>query len=279
MRTADSARRGRIVEGGVLVALALASVVMLFPIYCMLASALKSPLEAALLPPTLWPHDPRPSNFAEAWAAASFWRYLANSVVISTGTVVGVLACSTLAGYAFAKYQFPGRSVLFGALLATMMVPGQVTAIPLYLQLRDVGLLNTPLAVILPALGGGFGTFLMRQQLSSLPDELLDAARIDGAGEGRIFWQIVLPQAGPAIAALVIFTFMASWDSFFWPLIVLSSPEKYTLPVGVALFRGQFTTNQSYVMAVSFLTTLPVLGVFFAAQRRFVQGVALTGMR
>lgn len=269
----------RLPDLGLLAILLLLSVVMLFPIYWMLASALKSPVEGALLPPTLWPHDPHPENFPAAWAAASFWRYLANSVLISTGTVLGVVACSSLAGFAFAKYQFPGRSILFGGLLATLMVPSQVTAIPLYLQLRDVGLLNTPLAVILPALGGGFGTFLIRQHFSSLPDELLDAARIDGAGEGRIFWQIALPQAGPAIAALVIFTFMASWDNFFWPLIVLSSPDKYTLPVGIALFRGQFTTNQSYVMAVSFLTTLPVLAVFFAAQRHFVRGIALTGMR
>jgi ABC-type glycerol-3-phosphate transport system permease component len=267
---------GRLLLGGGLGVLAL---VMLFPLYWMLVSALKTPAESALLPPTLWPHDPRPSNFVEAWAVASFWRYLANSLLVAAGTVVGVVACSTLAGFAFAKYRFPGRSVLFGLLLATLMVPGQVTAIPLYLELRDLGLLNQHLGVILPALAGGFGTFLLRQYFTTVPDELLDAARIDGASELRIFWQIVLPQAGPAVAALVIFTFMASWDAFFWPLIVLSSPDRYTLPVGVALFRGQFTTNQSYLMAVSFLTTLPVLAVFLAAQRRFVQGIALTGLK
>lgn len=267
---------GRLVLG---VPLSLLALGMLFPLYWMLASALKTEAEAAMLPPTLWPLAPRLANFSEAWAAADFWRYLANSTLVAVGTVSGVVVCSALAGFAFASYQFPGRSVLFGLLLVTLMVPGQVTAIPLYLQLRDLGLLNQHLGVVLPALAGGFGTFLLRQYFSTLPAELLDAARIDGAGEARVFAQIALPQAGPAIAALVIFTFMASWDAFFWPLIVLSSPDKYTLPVGVALFRGQFTTNQSYVMAVSLLATVPVLAVFAVAQRRFVQGIALTGLK
>jgi multiple sugar transport system permease protein len=233
----------------------------------------------AAIPPTLWPRDPRFQNFVDAWTIAPFWRYAANSAVIALGTVVGVVALSTTAGYAFGRFRFAGRRLLFGLLLLTLMVPGQVTAIPLYLRLRDLGLLDHPLGVVLPALAGGFGTFLVRQYVATLPSELLEAARIDGAGEFRVFWQIVLPQLGPAVAALVIFTTMASWDAFFWPLIVLSSPERYTLPVGIALFQGQFSTNEAFVMAVSTIACVPVLAIFALAQRRFVEGIALTGMK
>lgn len=263
----------------VIVGLGLVSLVMLFPLYWMVVSGLKSEAEFNQVPPTLWPHDPRPENFAEAWSSGPFWRYTANSVLIATGTVLGVVLCSTLAGFAFAKYRFAGQRALFALLLLTLMIPGQITAVPLYLRMRDLHLLDHPLGVILPALGGGLGTFMMRQYIMSLPNEVLEAARIDGAGEWRVFWQIVVPQLGPAIAALVIFTFMASWDSFFWPLIVLSSPSNYTLPVGVALFQGQFTTNESYVMAVSTLVSIPVLLVFAVAQRRFVEGITLTGFK
>jgi ABC-type glycerol-3-phosphate transport system permease component len=259
--------------------LSVVSLIMLFPLYWMATSGLKSRRELARIPPTLWPEQPIWSNFPDAWGTAPFWRYTLNSAVVAGGTVIGVLVFSTLAGFAFARYRFRGQRLMFAIVLITLMIPGQITAIPLYLQMRDLHLLNHPAAVILPSLAGGFGTFLMRQYISSLPRELLEAARIDGAGEFRVFWQIVLPQLGPAIAALVIFTFMSSWDGFFWPLIVFSSPEKYTLPVGVALFQGQFTSNESYVMAISTLTSIPVLVVFALAQRRFVEGIALSGFK
>lgn len=259
--------------------LAAVTLIMLFPLYWMVTSGLKTRAELSTIPPTFWPRNPRPQNFADAWGVAPFWRYAANSLLIAAGTVAGVLALSTTAGYAFARYRFPGRRPLFGLLLLTLMVPGQVTAIPLYLRLRDLGLLDHPLGVVLPALAGGFGTFLMRQFVATLPGELLEAARIDGAGEFRVFWQIVLPQLWPAVAALVIFTSMASWDAFFWPLIILSSPEHYTLPVGIALFQGQFSTNEAFVMAVSTIACVPVLAVFALAQRHFVEGIALTGMK
>lgn len=255
------------------------SLVMLFPLYWMVTGALKTEAELALIPPTLWPRDPRPSNFVEAWNTGPFWRYTLNSTIIAIGTVIGVLVCSTLAGFALAKYQFRGRNVMFWLILLTLLVPGQSMAIPVYLRLRDLGLLNNPLGVILPALAGGFGTFLVRQYLRSFPDELLDAARIDGAGEFRIFWQIVLPQLGPVIATLVILTFMSSWDSFFWPLIVLSSPNNQTLPIGLSLFQDQFVVTQSFILAVSTIATIPVLIVFAVAQKYFVQGIAMSGMK
>lgn len=263
----------------VVAGLCVVSVIMLFPLYWMVTSGLKTRAELAQIPPTLWPKDPRPENFRDAWGSAPFWRYAANSMVVAATTVLGVVAFSTLAGFAFARYRFVGKRPLFGLMLLTLMIPGQITAIPLYLRMRDLGLLNHPAGVVLPALAGGFGTFLMRQYVSALPRDLLEAARIDGASELRVFWQIVLPQLGPAIAALVIFTFMSSWDAFFWPLIVLSSSDRYTLPIGIALFEGQFTTNESYVMAVSTLVSVPVLIVFALAQRRFVEGIALSGFK
>lgn len=257
----------------------LASLLMLFPLYWMVAGAFKSEVELQRVPPTFFPQEPRPENFVEAWTTANFTTYTINSLVIAAGTVIGVVTCSTLAGYALAKYRFPGRNVLFSMIMVTLLIPGQSMAIPLYLQMRDFGLLNTPFAVILPAMAGGFGTFLVRQYMKSFPDELLDAARIDGAGELRIFWQIVVPHLGPVIATLVIIVFMASWDNFFWPLIVLSSQSNYTLPIGIALFQDQFVTTQSYVLAVSTLATLPVLIVFALAQRYFIEGIALSGLK
>lgn len=261
------------------IVLTLASLVMLFPLYWMVAGAFKSEVELERIPPTFFPHEPRPANFTEAWTTGDFTDYTINSLIISGGIVLGVVACSTLAGYALAKYRFRGRGPLFGLILLTLLIPGQSMAIPLYLQMRDFGLLNNPLAVILPALASGFGTFLVRQYMRSFPDELLDAARIDGAGEFRIFWQIVLPHLGPVIATLVIIVFMGSWDNFFWPLIVLSSPSNYTLPIGIALFQDQYVTTQSYVLAISTLATIPVLIVFALAQRQFIEGIAMSGLK
>jgi len=262
-----------------LLALGIASVVMLFPLYWMVVSALKTKRELARIPPTIWPTDPTWSNFPDAWNTAPFWRYTFNSAVIALATVAGVLVLSTLAGYGFARFRFRGRRALFACALVTMMIPGQITAIPLYLQMRDLHLLDHPAAVVLPALSGGFGTFLMRQYISSLPGELMEAARIDGANELRVFVQIVVPQLGPAVASLLIFTFMSSWDAFFWPLIVLSTSDHYTLPVGIALFTGEYSSNESFVMAASAIASIPVLIVFALAQRRFVEGIALTGLK
>lgn len=261
------------------ITMTIASLLMLFPLYWMVAGALKSEAELRQVPPTFYPHEPRPANFAEAWTTADFTIYTINSLVISGGTVLGVVLCSTLAGFALAKYRFRGREFLFWLILLTLLIPGQSMAIPLYLLMRDLGLLNNPLAVILPAVASGFGTFLVRQYMQSFPDEMLDAARIDGASEFRIFWQIVLPNLGPVIATLVIIVFMGSWDNFFWPLIVLSSPSEYTLPIGIALFQDQYVTTQSYVLAVSTLATLPVLIVFALAQRHFIEGIAMSGLK
>ncbi|MAS33667.1 MAG: sugar ABC transporter permease [Anaerolineaceae bacterium] len=257
----------------------IASLVMLFPLYWLVTGALKTEVELMRIPPTLWPLEPRPQNFIEAWSVGDFTRYTFNSLIIAAGTVIGVVVSSTMAGYALAKYRFRGRTVFFSFILLTLLIPGQSTAIPLYLRMRDLSLLNNPLGVILPAVAGGFGTFLVRQYLQAFPSELLDAARIDGAGEFRIFAQIVVPHLGPVIATLVIIVFMASWDSFFWPLIVLSSPGNYTLPIGIALFQDQYVTTRSYVLAVSALATVPVLVVFALAQRHFIEGIALSGLK
>ena len=271
--------RRLVLRRGLILLLTLGAIIMLFPLYWMVTGALKTEVELASIPPTFWPLNPRPQNFVEAWGVGDFTRYTFNSFIIASGTVIGVVFSSTMAGYALAKYRFPGRSLFFSLILLTLLIPGQSTAIPLYLQMRDLRLLNHPLSVILPAVAGGFGTFLVRQYLQGFPSELLDAARIDGAGELRIFLQIVVPHLGPVIATLVIIVFMASWDSFFWPLIVLSSPGNYTLPIGIALFQDQYVTTRSYVLAVSTLATIPVLIIFALAQRHFIQGIALSGLK
>jgi multiple sugar transport system permease protein len=221
------------------------------------------------------------------------WRWFANSAFVAITITVLQTFFNALCAYTFAKRQFPGRNVIFVLFLATMMVPGQITLIPNYIIIQHIpfmggndwagaggqGLLNSYFGLIAPGIVSAFGIFLLRQYMMSIPDELLDAARIDGASEFRIFWNVVLPLTMPALAANAIFTFQGAWEDFLWPLLVMSDPDKITAPVGLALFVVQNRTDWNLLFAGSVIATLPMIVVFIIFQRHFVRGIAVTGVK
>lgn len=202
-----------------------------------------------------------------------------NSIMVSVLTTLGVVLTSSMSGYAFARLQFPGREKIFFAYLATMMIPGAVTMIPVYILLREIGWVDTYKAVIIPAIFTAYGTFMLRQFFMTLPRDLEDAAKIDGCSLFGIYWRIILPLSKPALATLGTFTFMGSWMSFMWPLIVLNSQEKYTLPVLLSYFQSQYTTDWTMLMAASAMQVLPVIIVFLFCQKFFVEGIKLSGIK
>ncbi|MBA2757062.1 MAG: carbohydrate ABC transporter permease [Chloroflexi bacterium] len=258
-------------------ALLLGAVVMLAPLIWMVLASLKSLPEILTYPPTLLPKSLRSANYETVLTQSNYPRYFVNSIIVAVLSVVSILFTSSLAGYAFAKFRFPGRDLLFILVLATLMIPFQVRVIPLYVLASDLGLLNSYAGLVLPSLVDAFGIFLMRQFIQSIPTDLMDAARADGASEPRIFVSIVLPLVKPALAALAIFTLIVSWESFLWPLLVASSTDLYTLPLGLSQFAGKFLTRVDLQMAASTLTVLPLLVVFLVMQRRFIEGIATTG--
>jgi multiple sugar transport system permease protein len=255
------------------------SVVMLTPLLWMVLASFKTLPEILTFPPTLLPEQVNLDNYRAVFDQADFVRYFLNSVIVAVVSVASVLVTSATAGYAFAKFSFPGRDVLFVVVLATLMIPFQVRVIPLYVLASDLRLLDTYAGMVLPTLVDAFGVFLMRQYFQSIPNELIESARVDGAGELRIFVRIVLPLATPALSALTIFTLVVSWESFLWPLLVASSPEMYTLPLGLAQFAGRFVDRTDYQMAAATMTVLPILIAFLMMQKRFIEGMATTGMK
>ncbi|MDP9143190.1 MAG: carbohydrate ABC transporter permease [Actinomycetota bacterium] len=252
---------------------------LMFPMYWVLRVSLASTSELSTLPVPLWPQEWLWENYVNPWREHPFGRWLWNSVVIAALSVVLTVAINLCAGYAFAKLRFPGRNLLFLLILSTLMVPVQVIMIPQFQIVVDLNLLNTTGGVVIPRLAEAFGLFMARQFFMAIPDELLDAAKCDGAGHIRTFWKIVLPLSKPLIAVLVIFTFMWRWNEFVWPLIVLTDPNSYTLPVGLQFLIGQFSTNFGPLLAMSFLSMVPMLIVFAIFQRYFVEGVARTGIK
>lgn len=255
-------------------------VLLVGPFIWMLLGSIKTTGELRQVPPTWLPENPTLDNYAELFDRLSFVRYFFNSAVVAVAVTAGnVIFCSML-GYALAKLTFPGKRILFAVVLGTLMVPAIVTFMPLFVLVANLNLVNTHAGLILPFLVGAFGVFLMRQFIGGIPDELLDAARVDGAGEHYIFWRIVMPLCGPAIATLTILTFLGSWNSFLWPLVVASTEDMYTLPVAIALFAtGQQETNVALLMAGSVVVILPVLIIFIFLQRYFTQGIAMTGIK
>lgn len=250
------------------------------PVYFMVSTSFKAEAEVFALPIHWIPHEFHPENYIEAFKAAPFALYFFNSLVVAVAVVASTLVFSALAGYGFAKFDFPLKSLCFLVVLSTLMIPFQVLLIPLYIVTYSLGMANNYAGLIVPGALSAFGVFLMRQFCLTLPDELLDAARIDGAGEIGIFWRIVLPLLKPPLASLAIITFLGSWNNFLWPLIVVQKGNLFTLPVGMTVFsqplRAPFWT---YIMAVSTVATLPVVIVFLALQKYFIQGVVLSGMK
>ena len=256
------------------------ALLMFFPFFWMIATALRPPGQEADLslipqPYLAW------ENFSRAWnyPRAPFAQYTINSFVIAiVSTLLGV-GLNGLAGFAFAKYKFPGREVLFYMVLATLMVPFQITMIPIYVTIAKLGLINSYWGVILPGAASAFGIFLIRQFMQSIPDELLDAARIDGASELGIFLRIVVPLSGPALAVLAIFTFLARWNDYLLPLLVMNRQAMFTLPIGITNFIGEYRAEWSLVMAVALISIIPPVLLFLFFQRYFVSGIAMTGMK
>jgi multiple sugar transport system permease protein len=230
-------------------------------------------------PPHWFPTPPSLEHFVDLFGRIPFARNFVNSLVVTLGITALSLMVNALAGFAFAKYRFPGRDRLFILLILTMMIPGQVTMIPVFLLLKSIGLLNSPLGLIIPAASSVFGIFLIRQFMMGLPDAYLESARIDGCTEWGIFWAVALPLSKPVLAALAIFTFMGAWSDFLFPLIVLHEERMYTLPVALANLNGQHGTEWGLLMAGALLVILPIAIVFLVMQRRFVEGITFTGMK
>ena len=256
------------------------ALLFLIPLLWMLSSSLKPNYQIFEIPPRWIPNPPRWENYTEALTILPFGLYLRNTAVITLLTIVGHLVSCTLIAYAFARLRAPGRDVLFVVMLATMMLPYPVTMIPLYVLFNRLGWINTILPLTAPAfLGSPFYIFLMRQFFLTIPRDFEDAARIDGANTLQIIARIMAPLALPALATVTIFTFQATWNDFLAPLIYLQKPELYTVTLGLQFFRSSYTTNWAYLMAASLVTTLPVIVVFFVAQRYFIEGITLTGVK
>ena len=256
------------------------ALLFLIPFLWMLSSSLKPNYQIFEVPPRWIPNPPRWENYGEALTILPFPLYLRNTAVITLLTIVGHLLSCTVIAYAFARLRAPGRDFLFVVMLATMMLPYPVTMVPLYVLFNRLGWINTFLPLVVPAyLGIPFYIFLMRQFFLTIPRDFEDAARIDGANTLQIIARIMLPMALPALATVTIFTFQATWNDFLAPLIYLQRPELYTVTLGLQFFRSTYTTNWAYLMAASLVTTLPVIVVFFAAQRYFIEGITLTGVK
>jgi multiple sugar transport system permease protein len=268
---------GRIV---VFVILTVGAILMLIPLLWMFSTSLRPSSDSYKLPPAWLPTQFRIENYGVVFESVPFFAWGLNTLVITLSVTLGTLVLCSMAGFAFARLRFPGRNLFFIILLASLMVPQQVTVIPIFLLMRNLGLMNNPLAVILPGLVSAFGVFLMRQFFLSLPQELFDAAKIDGAGPWSSFWRIALPLSAPPLAALGIITFNSTWNAYFYPLIFLSSWEKMTLPQGIALLQTYMESgNPSVIMAAVMMALLPVLIAFIFAQRWIAEAFARTGLK
>jgi multiple sugar transport system permease protein len=260
----------------VLIPLAL---VMILPLVWMLLTSLQTLNETRHYPPTLIPASPQWRNYTAVLKEAPFGRWFANTVIVTVVSVLGNLIFCSLAGYAFARIKFFGREVVFILVLATLMIPFQVIIIPTFLIVRKLGLIDTLGALILPNLAGAFGIFMLRQFFRTLPIELEEAARIDGASRLGVLFKIVLPLSGPALATLAVITFLWTWNDFLWPLITIYNPDHMTLQLGLATFQGAHQSTTNLLMAANVMSVLPVLLLFFLAQRYFVRGIATTGLK
>ena len=260
-------------------ALVLLAAATLVPLLWMVSVSLMPAGEANVFPPAFLPSRATLANYRELFTRLDVGRYLVNSTLVATAVTVLSLLFNAMAGYAFAKLRFAGRERLFGLLLAALVIPTQVAMLPLFLLLRWIGLINTYGAVVVPAMASIFGIFLMRQFALSLPDELLDAARIDGASELRIFRSVVLPLCRPVLLTLAIFTFLATWNDFTWPLVVLTDGRMYTLPIALANLSGEHFQDTELMMAGAVLTVAPVLLLFIALQRYYIEGILLGSVK
>jgi multiple sugar transport system permease protein len=262
------------------ICLIIASIFFLVPFIWLVSTSLKPITQIFSFPPEWIPSPFRWQNYLDAMEYIPFFTYLNNTVVITIISTIGVIISCPLVAYSFAKLQWKGRNVFFIITIAVMMIPGQVTMIPLFLLFNKIGWVGTPLPLIVPAFfGAPFYIFLLRQFFMGLPDTLRDSAKIDGAGEFRIYWQIMLPLAQPAVLAVGLFQFMGSWTDFLGPLLYLTDETQYTLSLGLQQFQNQMGTEWGLMMAVSTMMTLPIIIMFFFLQKTFIQGITFSGIK
>jgi multiple sugar transport system permease protein len=259
--------------------LALIALVIVFPFIWMIFTSFKPEPQIARYPPRLFPETWTLENYVNVWSRIPFARLFLNSVILAGGVTAISLLLDAMAAYALSRLNFPGRDVIFVVVLIALMLPFQVMFIPLFVIVHDLGMLDSYSGLIVPRATNAFGIFMLRQFFMTLPRELDEAARIDGTSEWGIFWKIILPLSGPALATLAIFHFMYNWNDFLWPLLITSSTEMRTLPAGLALFVGQHVVEYGVVMAGAVLTLLPLLVAFLFAQRYFIQGIAMSGIK
>ncbi|KGL42366.1 carbohydrate ABC transporter permease [Listeria sp. SHR_NRA_18] len=258
--------------------LAVGGFFMILPFIWMVLSSVKTDAEILQIPPTIWPETFTWDNFKSLFTELNFGVYLRNTLVIVLFSFIG-LFLNAMAGYGFAKFKFRGKNQMFYMVLATMMIPGQVTMIPVYLILNMFHLTNTMTGIVLPGLVGAFGIFLFRQFMSTIPDELMEAARLDGASEFFIFWKIILPISRPVLAVQGILTFIAGWNSFLWPLIIANDEKYYTLSVGLSLLKGQYASNYALQMAGSTFMVIPIILIFMMFQKYILKGFNVSGLK
>lgn len=261
------------------IVLILIAVIMVVPFLWMLSTSLKTQYDAVKIPPVWIPDPPRWENYVKLFTEQPMFQFMLNTIKIVFFVVLGQLFFSSLAAYSFARISFKGRNVVFFFYIATLMVPGQVTIIPTYLMFAKAGLTDNHLALILPAFFSAFGVFLLRQFFMSLPRELEEAAEIDGCNPFMTYWRIMLPLVVPAMLTLGVFTLMNTWNDYMGPLIYLSSPEKYTMTLGIAYFKGVYTTQWNLVMAGSIVSVVPILIAYLCAQKYFIEGIAFSGVK
>ena len=262
-----------------------ATLALAFPFVWLVVTSVETPAEALHFPPTLIPHQLHLANYRDALAAAPFGRFFLNSAVVAVTTVLCNLVFCSLAGYAFARLRFLGRGLLFAVIMTTLMVPFQVTMIPQFIITKWLGVhvlagvgIDHLGALILPNAATAFGIFFLRQFFRTLPVEYEESARVDGASRLKVLWRIVLPLSMPALATLAALTFLDSWNNFLWPLIAVTTSDKMTLPLGLATFQGAHSTEWTLLMAGNVMSLVPMLVIFFAAQRYFIRSVAATGL-
>jgi multiple sugar transport system permease protein len=255
------------------------AILMILPLVWMLITSIETLNETRRFPPILVPSGVHASNYTEVLRDAPFARWFLNTLVVTVAVVVGNLLFCSLAGYAFARIRFFGRDVVFVLVLATLMIPFQVIMIPTFLIVRKLGLIDTLGVLIVPNLANAFGIFLLRQFFRTLPIELEEAARIDGASRLGILFKIVLPLSGPALATLAVIMFLWTWNDFLWPLVTIYTPHNMTLQLGLTTFQGAHQSNTQLLMAANVMSMVPVLVLFFVAQRYFIRGIATTGLK
>jgi len=254
-------------------------IITITPFFWMISTSLKTKSGIFAMPPQWFPSEPTIGHYKKLFEEVSFFRHFINSTIVAVAVTVLGLFFNSLAGYAFAKYRFPGRDRIFAILIISLMVPGQVTMMPVFLILRGMGLINTYLGLIITGTISVFGIFLIRQFVQTIPNDLIEAARIDGCSEFGIYWKVIIPLCKPVLATLGIFTFMSAWNSFLWPLIVMVREEMYTLPVALANLNGQHATDYGLLMAGAVIVVIPVIVVFLLAQKYIIEGISTTGLK